>query len=159
MQASDIFSGWDGVIRVAVTATVAYVWVVVILRASGKRTLSKLNAFDLIVTVAMGSTLASVITSKSLALVEGLVALTLLVLFQFVVTFLSVRSSKLDNLVKAEPTLLLRDGRPLQDALRRQRVTVEELRSAVRQAGAEDLDAASAVILETDGSLTAILKS
>lgn len=56
-------------IRVAVTATVAYVWVVVILRASGKRTLSKLNAFDLIVTVAMGSTLASVITSKSLALV------------------------------------------------------------------------------------------
>lgn len=83
----------------------------------------------------------------------------MLVLFQFVVTFLSVRSSKLDNLVKAEPTLLLRDGRPLQDALRRQRVTVEELRSAVRQAGAEDLDAASAVILETDGSLTAILKS
>ena len=79
-----LFDGWSGVVRILIIAPAAYAALVLILRLSGKRTLSKLNAFDLIVTIAIGSTLASIITTKTLALVEGLTALLLLVLMQLV---------------------------------------------------------------------------
>lgn len=152
-----IFDGWDGVIRILLIAPAAYIALVVILRVSGKRTLSKLNAFDFIVTIAIGSTLASVITTRSLALVEGLTALAVLVGLQFAVTAASVRWPWINDAVKAEPTLLLRDGEPLPGAMRRQRITRDELEAAVRQSGGRSLDDARAVFLETDGTLTAMV--
>lgn len=151
-----IFSGWDGVVRILFIADAAYIALVLILRVSGKRTLSKLNAFDFIVTIAIGSTLASVITTRSLALLDGLTALAALVVLQFAVTSGSVRWPWLHGMVKAEPTLLLREGQPLAGAMRRQRVTEDELEAAVRQAGGRSLTEARAVFLETDGSLTAL---
>lgn len=152
-----IFSGWGGVARILFIAPAAYLALVVILRVSGKRTLSKLNAFDFIITIAIGSTLASIITTRSLALAEGVTALAVLVALQFAVTAASVRWPWINEMVKAEPTLLLRDGEPLVAAMRRQRVTRDELEAAVRQAGGHSLQGAQAVFLETDGSLTAIL--
>ena len=152
-----IFSGWDGILRILFIAPAAYAALVIILRVSGKRTLSKLNAFDFIVTIAIGSTLASVITTKSLTLVEGLAALAVLVALQFLVTATSVRWAWINHAVKAEPTLLLRDGNALHDAMRRQRVTLDELEAAVRQAGGGALSEARAVFLETDGTLSAIV--
>lgn len=158
MPSDLFFNDWKSLARVLIATPFAYVALVFLLRATGKRTLSKLNAFDLVITVALGSTLASVITSKSIALAEGVLALALLVALQFVVTALSVRVRWIDNLVKSEPTLLCRSGKPLEGAMRRQRVTHAELLTAVRESGAERLDEAEAVFLETDGTLTAILR-
>jgi uncharacterized membrane protein YcaP (DUF421 family) len=74
-----LFDSWAGLGRVLVVGTLAYVALVLLLRISGKRTLTKLNAFDLVVTVALGSTLATVLLSKSVALAEGALALCLLI--------------------------------------------------------------------------------
>jgi uncharacterized membrane protein YcaP (DUF421 family) len=153
-----VFNGWSAVLRMLVIAPAAYVALVLILRMSGKRTLSKLNAFDFIVTIAIGSTLASVITTRSLALVDGVVALAILVILQFVVTTASVRWPRLGQAIKAEPSLLLRDGEPLLSAMRRQRITEGEIEVAIRQAGGLSLAHAEAVFLEADGTLTAVLR-
>lgn len=150
------FDNWFGLLRVVVVGTFAYAALVVLLRASGKRTLAKLNAFDLIVTVALGSTLASVLLTKSVALVEGLVAFVLLVGLQYAVAWLSVRSPRFSDLVKSEPTLLLHQGRFLHSAMRAQRVTEAEVLAALRGAGASDPRQAAAVVLETDGSLSVL---
>ena len=147
---------WSGLLRILVVAPLAYTGLVVLLRISGKRTLAKLNAFDLIVTVALGSTLSSVITSESLPLDEGLLALLVLVLLQYAVAWLSVRSSRISDLVKSEPTLLLRDGRMLAGALLSQRVTPAEVSAALRGSGIDNPSGAAAVILETDGSMSVI---
>ena len=81
-----------------------------LLRVSGKRTLTKMNAFDLVVTVALGSTLTTVLLTKSVALAEGLTAFVLLIFLQFVLTWLFVRSQAASRLVKSEPTLLVYQG-------------------------------------------------
>ena len=73
------FDSWTGLGRVLLVGTLAYVALVAILRISGKRTLTKLNAFDLVVTVVLGSTLATVLLSKDVALAEGDLAMVLLV--------------------------------------------------------------------------------
>jgi uncharacterized membrane protein YcaP (DUF421 family) len=151
-----LFDGWSGVLRVLIIAPAAYAALVLILRVSGKRTLSKLNAFDFVITIAIGSTLASIITSKSLALVEGLVALGLLVAMQYLVTAASVRFGGFNRVIKAEPALLLRNGRMLTCAMRRARITAGEIEAAARGAGVERPDQLEAVFLETDGSLTAL---
>lgn len=148
-----IFDGWDGVLRILLIAPAAYVALIVILRISGKRTLAKLNAFDFIITIAIGSTLASVITSSTLSLLDGLAALGLLVGMQFMVTSASVRWPWFNEAVKAEPTLLVRHGELLPQAMRRQRITSDEIEAAIRQSGGRGVQDAEAVFLETDGSL------
>lgn len=150
------FHSWTGLARVPTVGVLAYVALVLFIRISGKRTLTKLNAFDLVVTVALGSTLSSVLLNDSVALAEGLIAMATLIGLQFVVTFASVRSSRIEGLVKSEPTLLLRDGRFLDAALKAQRVTRDEVRSALRSGGVTDMDAVHAVVLETDGSMSVL---
>jgi len=83
---------------------------------SRKRTLSKRNAFDLIVTVALGSTLATAIMSKNVALTEGIATMALLIICQFLVTWLSVRSGIVRRVVRREPTMLVQHGEYLRDA-------------------------------------------
>jgi len=150
------FDSWYGLLRVLLVGTIAYSALVILLRVSGKRTLAKLNAFDLIVTVALGSTLATVLLSKSVALVEGLAAFGLLAGLQYLVAWLSVRSPKFSDFVKSEPSLLVHRGRFLESAMRAQRVTRAEVLAALRSAGAADPEQVAAVVLETDGSLSVI---
>lgn len=150
------FHDWQGIARVLVVGTAAYVMLILMLRVSGKRTLSKMNAFDLIVTVALGSTLATVLLNADVPLAEGVLALGLLVCLQYAITWLSVRWPRFQHLIKAEPTLLARQGRMLHEAMRSQRVTEEEIQAALRQSGRKDLNDISAVVLETDGTLSVI---
>ena len=151
-----LFESWADLGRVLVVGTAAYVALVAILRVSGKRTLSKLNAFDFVVTVALGSTLATILLSKDVALAEGVTALALLVLLQLIITWLSVRSNAFQELVKAEPTLLVHKGSVLSGAMRRERVTREELLAAIRADGKGRIEEVTAVVLETDGTLSII---
>ncbi|MGI8889713.1 MAG: DUF421 domain-containing protein [Chthoniobacterales bacterium] len=138
------------------TALLAYPALVVMLRISGKRTLSKMNAFDFIVTIALGSTFATIILSKDVSLAEGLLALGLLVGMQWSVAWLSVRSATWRRLVKSEPRLLALRGQLNQTALRDERVTAAGVEAALRSAGHASLATVEAVILEADGSMSVI---
>ncbi len=150
------FDGWDAPLRTLVIGVLAYVLLIVFLQVSGKRTLSKMNAFDFIVTIALGSTLASILLSKDVTLVQGGLALALLIGLQFLVTWTSVRVRWVRKLVTGEPSLLLLRGELLHATMRRNRVTEAEVRSALRSAGLERLDEAAAVVLETDASFSVI---
>jgi uncharacterized membrane protein YcaP (DUF421 family) len=147
---------WHDIVRILTMGASAYVALVFLLRISGKRTLSKMNAFDFVVTVALGSTLATVFLDKSISLVEGIVALALLVALQFVITWLSVRVKWIDALVKSEPTLIASEGQYLMQAMRRQRVTKAEIDSALREHGYQDISHIACVVLEADGSISVV---
>ncbi|MBB4912737.1 DUF421 domain-containing protein [Actinophytocola algeriensis] len=121
------FDSWSGVGRVALLGALAYLAVVVALRLSGKRTLAKMNAFDLVVTVALGSTLATILLTQQVALLEGVTALAVLVVLQFLVAWLAARSSTVRKAVKSQPSYLLHRGRLLPEALRAHRVTEDEV--------------------------------
>ena len=151
-----LFDSWSGLGRVLLVGTLAYLALILLLRISGKRTLTKLNAFDLVVTVALGSTLATVLLSKSVALAEGALALALLISLQYAIAWLSVRSPGFQSMIKAEPTLLLHRGRFLPGAMRVERITREEILAAVRASGRPDVGQVAAVVLETDGSLSVV---
>ena len=150
---------WFGLLRVLIVGCLAYLVLIVWLRITGKRTLSKWNAFDFVVTIALGSTLASVIISRDVPLIEGVAALGLLVGLQFAITWLSVRVTTLRKLVKSEPALLLDNGKFLEEAMLRERVSRSEVRMAIRAQGAAAVEEIEAVVPETDGSFSVIRKS
>lgn len=150
------FDSWHGLIRVLVVGVLAYAALIVVLRATGKRTLAKMNAFDLVVTVSLGSTLATILLSRQTALAEGVVALALLVLLQYVVAWLSVRSSRFGNLVKSRPALLFYRGHFLSAAMRAERVTEDEVLAAIREQNFARPDEVEAVVLETAGSFSVL---
>ena len=150
------FNDWESLARLVIVAPFAYAGIVLLLRISGKRTLSKMNAFDLIVTVALGSMLATILLSKDVALAEGLTGFALLIGLQFAITWWSVRSRRVEDMVKAEPSLLFFEGRFLDEALRSQRITRTEILATIRSQGVARLQDVAAVVLETDGSMSVL---
>ncbi len=143
-------------VSVLVTASAAYVWLVMLLRVSGKRTLAQLNAFDFIVTVALGSILASVALTESVAWTEGALALAVFTALQFISAWAATRLAWVRTILTSQPTLLLRDGQMLPDALLRERIDEDSLCAAVRSSGIGGLESVAAVVLETDGTLSII---
>ncbi|GLQ38398.1 DUF421 domain-containing protein [Rhizobium albus] len=159
MNWSDMFfQNWEGIIRTVIVGVLAYASLVVFLRVSGKRTLAKLNAFDFVVTIALGSTLSAILLQESVALAEGATALALLIFLQYLVTFMSVRSKRIASVARSEPSLLARDGAFCQETMRHQRVTQDEALSAIRSAGGTTVASVDYVIMESDGTLSVGLK-
>ena len=150
------YSNGYSVLRIVVVGPCAYVLLVLLLRASGKRTLSKFNAFDLIVTISLGSTLASVLLTKDVALVDGVVAFLVLVGMQFAATWLSVRSPTISRAIKSDPRLLYYHGAFLDRALRQERVTRGEVEAAVRKQGVASMESVRAVVIETTGVISVL---
>lgn len=153
------FDAWIDVFRTIAVGSAAYLTLVVVLRVSGKRTLGQLNAFDFIVTVAIGSTLSTILLNAMVSWAEGAAALALLVVLQLVVAWLSSRWPRARAVLTAQPSVLLRDGRFRHEALHRNRLTESEVRQAVRISGSGDLADVAAVVLETNGKLSVITKS
>ncbi|WP_434992052.1 DUF421 domain-containing protein [Arthrobacter sp. Ld5] len=150
------FDSWANIARVLIVGAVSYATLVGLLRLSGKRTLGQLNAFDFVVTVALGSTLATILLSGDVAYLEGLAALALLAGLQLAVAWISARWPAARTAVTARPVALLVDGELQKDELRRNRLTESEVLQAVRGTGSGDVSSVAAVVLETNGKLSVI---
>jgi uncharacterized membrane protein YcaP (DUF421 family) len=150
------FDSWPEILRVLIVGSVSYTAVVALLRASGKRTLGQLNAFDFIVTVAFGSTLATILLNSDVAFFEGLTALVLLVGLQFVIAWTSAHIPGARSAVTSRPVSLVVSGELQHAQLRRNRLSESEVLQAVRAAGFGDLAGIAAVVLETNGTISVL---
>src|SRR5690554_648721 len=101
------FDSWSDVVRILLLGTAAYVTLIAILRITGKRTLAQLNAFDLVVTVALGSILATILLSKEVSWADGTAALGLLAVLQFIAAWISSRWPATRNVLTSNAALLL----------------------------------------------------
>ncbi|PRY87084.1 DUF421 domain-containing protein [Mongoliibacter ruber] len=150
------FDSWESMLRVIFITPLAYTAMVLLLRISGKRTLSKMNSFDFIVTIALGSTLAAVALNKNIPLADGIMAIFLFIAFQFILTWLSVRIKAVKTLITSRPSLIFYKGEFQYEAMKKERITVEEIYCAARQKGLATLDQVGMIILETTGDITII---
>ena len=150
------FHSWSDIWRILIVGTLGYFGLVLLMRVSGKRTLSKLNSFDFLITVAFGSTLATLLLVPEVSLAEGLAAFALLILLQFVVSWTSVRVPFVKRIITAEPSLVFFEGTYLARSMKRNRVLEAEILAAIRQNGYGDIRDVHAVVMETEGSFSVI---
>lgn len=148
------FDGWYNIGRAITLSVIGFLSLIALLRVSGKRTLSKLNVFDFVFVVAVGSVFAASIMQKDVTLLEGIAALITLVGMQIGLAELAARSDLAERIINGEPALLLSQGRFIPRALKRERITEEEVRAAIRGKGVTRVEDVDAVVLENDGTLT-----
>ncbi len=153
------FDDWQSLLRALIITVLAYVTLIIFIRISGKRTLAKMNAFDFLVTIALGSCLASVALNKNIALAEGALVFFTLIFLQFCITWASVRTKFVKKLVTGKPALLLYKGELLDDVMKRERITIEEINMKARGSGITNLNEVEVIVLETTGDITIISKS
>ncbi|XXM74377.1 DUF421 domain-containing protein [Lysinibacillus sphaericus] len=151
-----LFGSLYGIYRILIVGILAYFSLVAVLRLSGKRTLSKLNAYDLVVTVSIGAILAQILLNKKVPLIEGVAAIVLLIVLQFIGTWISSRSEMFSSLLKSSPALLYYSDQFHEGVLRKERVTKSEVLQVVRKSGYVSLKEVKMVILESDGSFSVI---
>ena len=150
------FDSWQSIVRTSIITIVAYVGLVLFVRAAGKRSLAKMNAFDFIVTVALGSTLATVALSKKVPLADGLSVFALLLGLQATITWVSVRSKMFRNLITSRPAMLVYQGEIIHATMKKERITEEELWAAARKSGIGNTADIAVAVLETTGDITVI---
>lgn len=152
------FSSWESIFRSAVVTILAFIGIVVLLRIYGKRTLSKMHAFEFIITIALGSVLSTTALNKNVALVDGILVFFLLMFMQFAITWLFIRIKTIREVVTNQPTLLLYKGEINQANMKKERITMEELYAVARKKGFEKLEDIDMIIFENNGKLNVIPK-
>ena len=145
------------VIEKVIRTVIVYAFLLIGLRLAGKRELTQLNPFDLVVLLLLSNTVQNAIIGEDNSLVGGILgAATLLVLNGVLVRTL-FHWGKLDTL-EGKPDLLIRNGRVLRHHLERELITLAELEAAARRQGLESLAHVKHCRLETGGALTFIPK-
>ncbi|MEX1078342.1 MAG: YetF domain-containing protein [Homoserinimonas sp.] len=150
------FDSWSDVFRTMVIGSAAYFSLIAILRFSGKRTLAQLNIFDFVVTVALGSTLATILLTANVSWSEGVAALALLAGLQFLVALLSSRWPALRSVITSQPAVLVWHGELQDGAIAANRLGRSEVLQAIRSSGRGDVSMIAAVVLESNGTLSVI---
>ncbi len=145
---------WTTVLAVPIATAGAFLWVVLLTRLTGPRSLAKMSSFDFAATVAVGSTLASTALGST-PLVSGALVLLMLYGLQYAVARLR-RGRSLAGVLDNEPLLLVAEGELLPGNLRHARISDGELWSQLRQAGVSRLEQVHAVVLETTGDLSVL---
>ena len=157
-QTTLFFDGWDNLAQVLIVTPIMYIAVITFVRLTGKRSTSQMNNFDWVVTVAIGSIIASPILLKDVSVAEGVLAVGLLFFLQWILTNLTVRSKVVSNIVRSTPSILVYRGELQHTEMKRTRVTESEIMSAIRENGHAKLDAIGLVVLESDANLSVIPK-
>ncbi|MBA16062.1 MAG: DUF421 domain-containing protein [Sphingomonas sp.] len=147
----------DAVLRGALLALLALTWIVLVVRCVGLRAFSKMTAFDFVVTLAVGSLLATAATASGWsAFAQALVAIVLLLGAQASLAGLRRYSKTAEKALGNEPLLLMRHGEFDETAMRKSRVARSDIIAKLREANALDLSRVHAVVLETTGDISVL---
>jgi len=141
---------------VVVRTIVVYVALLVGLRLSGKRELGQLTSFDLVVILLVSNAVQNAMVGPDTSLVGGLVAAATLLLVNQLVGRLDFQWPWLHHQLVGQPSLLINRGRFIDDHLRREGVTRDEVFEALREHGVTDLDQVQMAVLEVDGTISVV---
>lgn len=146
---------WATVGWVAATTTAMYATVVASVRLAGRRTLARLSAFDIVVTVALGSIVATTAVQQSASYVQGATAVATLLVLQTLVAALRQKFEVVRRFLDFRPEIVLRDGTfDLSASPLGPQLTETELRSRLRQAGVFESEGLRIVIVEPTGEIS-----
>ncbi len=147
----------DAVLRGTLLSAVALFWIVLLVRIAGLSSFSKMTNFDFVMTIAMGSLLASSSQSSTwAAFTQSLAAIATLFVVQVFLARARLRWPRVREALQNRPVLLMRDGHFLEHEMRAQRVSRGDLLEKLRGANVSDLSTVRAVVLETTGDVSVL---
>jgi uncharacterized membrane protein YcaP (DUF421 family) len=144
---------------IAVRAIAIFFFLYVLMRVIGRRELSTLEPFDLILLVVLGDAVQQGLTQDDYSLTGAFIAIGMIAILQMGTSYLNFRFPRLRPLLQGEPIVVVQDGKAIERNLRRERVTLGDLASAAREQNIPKLDDVAWAVMETSGKITFIKKT
>ncbi len=142
----------------AIRAVVLFTFVYLLTRIIGRRELSSLEPFDLILLIVIGDAIQQGLTQDDYSVTGAVIVVGTFAVLQVAVSFLSYRFKPLRRVLDGEPIVVVQDGKPVERNLRRERLTIEEVMVEARLQQIASMDDIAWAVLETSGRLSIIPK-
>jgi uncharacterized membrane protein YcaP (DUF421 family) len=144
--------------ELVIRATIVYFFLWFVTRGVGKRELSEMTAFELILLVVMGDLIQQGVTQEDMSVTGAILAVGTMAFWIMVFSYASFRFKRMRPILEGLPVVVIRDGQPLEQVLRLERLTVDELLEGARSHGLTDLRDVRLAVLEPDGKFSFITK-
>ena len=135
-------------------AVVVYIFLLVILRLTGKRQVGQLAPFDLVLLLVLSNALQNSMNGGDNTVTGGVISAVTLISLNYLLGYITFRSKKMGRFIEGRPQVIIHNGRVYRDIMERERLTQDELDAAVRQAGCASIDEVHFAILENNGQIS-----
>jgi uncharacterized membrane protein YcaP (DUF421 family) len=142
--------------QIVLRAASLFVFVWVVTRALGRKELSELGTFDLILLIVMGDLIQQGVTGDDRSVTGAMLAVATMGLLVLTMSYVSFRWTRTQGMLEGTPVLIVNEGQPLDEVLRIERLTLEEVKDAAREQGIDDLADVKVGVLESDGKFSFI---
>ena len=142
--------------EIVIRAAVVYVLLWLLLRTMGKRTLAELGAFELVLLVVIGDMVQQGVTQEDMSVTGSFLAVGTMSLLVLLTGAATRRSSRVNHVIEGDPVVVLKDGEPMVEVLRREQMSIDDLAEAARQQGHLRFDELQWAVLEADGKVSFI---
>ena len=142
--------------QIIVRASVMFVFLFIVMRTLGRKELSELSAFELILIIVMGDLIQQGVTEQDNSLTGAITAISTFVLWMLALSYVSYKSKRARTIIEGRPVIIIRDGMPQEKILKYERLSLDEITDAAREQGIRDLREVQVGVLESDGSFSFI---
>jgi len=146
---------WHFVVR----AVVVYAFVLIFLRVTGKRQMGQLAPFDLVLLLLISNTVQNSMNAGDNSLIGGLISAASLLILNFIIGRLTYNNKKLADIVEGRPEVIIHNGHIYDAVLKKEKISHEDLESAIRRAGCNSVAEVQFAILENNGAITITKKN
>jgi uncharacterized membrane protein YcaP (DUF421 family) len=151
-----LFPGVPVLLEIALRTGVIYVLVLLGVRLSGKREVGQMTPFDLTLLLLLSNSVQNAMTGPDTSLAGGAIAASTLLILNYFVAEVSGGNRRFRRLIQGQPSLLIHDGKVIEPHLAKERVSMDELRRALREHGINSVDQVALSVLEVDGSISCL---
>ena len=144
---------------IVLRAAFAYVFIVFVMRVMGRRELSSLSAADLVLLVVLGDLIQNGVTQSDMSMTGVTIAISTFAVLTVGTSYLAFRSVRARKVLQGQPLVIVQDGEPIEENMRRERLTVDDLTEEMRQKEIASLADVQWAIIEKNGSVSFIKKS
>ncbi len=140
--------------ELVIRATVIYWFLWLVVRGSGKRSLSEISPLDLLIIVVLGDFVQQGVTQEDMSVTGAVIVVSTFVVWMFIGDLLARRSRRADRVLSGQAVIVLRDGEPVLERLREERLRLDDLLVEARESGYARLDDIALGVLEADGKFS-----
>ena len=145
---------WEFVLR----GVIIYFFLLILLRVTGKRQVGQLAPFDLVLLLILSDSVQNAMNAGDESILAGLILATTLIFLNHFVGLVAFRSRKMEKLIEGEPLVLIHNGQLFKKVMERQQITDQELKTALRNEGCENVEDVRLAILESNGHVSVLSK-
>ena len=141
---------WELIVR----SVIVYVFLIVLLRLTGKRQVGQLAPFDLVLLLVLSNAVQNAMNGGDNSVTGGIISAVTLISLNFLTGWLTFRSKRLEVLIEGQPEVLIHNGKLFEKVMARAQLTHHELNAALRQEGCVSVADVHCAILENNGTIT-----